>query len=456
MQKCCKVILWAGCSIQIVLGICWIVMNFPHYQIFGESALYVEISKNLICDEYEGILYPLLILLTKGIEKIFPIPYYCILYLLQLGLAFVAACVFLQTLGVKTKKRLVWGSLVLLTFPMVMQCHLAVLPRSLVASFLLLELAACLQILGDKTCPGAVSFVKVLFFWMLTALLQPEYLYLGLVPILVLFGYTVGKGWTSHRKNVLHVLLLLMAFAGMIIGIHSLTQVEGYYGRTRQSLQLHLAGRCVWRYVHVDYEYWPEDAKVLFTPELARTADLYADNVEQIVGRTLENALGVERSREILGDIAKHAWTYHKQNIVHDAAWDVVGYTFSPLVVQRQFAGKAYDSYSGTNYDIMRMQSPVLSEMVLNYGCWWFVLGMIVAGVLQVLVMFRTKRGFWNMEKGIAFLGWILTVFAIVLYYTLQGAGMMDYKKSIAVILLWLLWMLSLGAEENRKGEGTC
>ena len=81
---------------------------------------------------------------------------------------------------------------------------------------------------------------------------------------------------------------------------------------------------------------------------------------------------------------------------------------------------------------------------------------MSVTGVLQVLVVFGTKRGFWNVEKGIALLGWILTVLAIVLYYTLQGAGMMDYKKSIAVILLWLLWMLSLGAEENRKGEGTC
>lgn len=456
MQKCCRVILWVGCSLQIVLGICWIAMNFSHFQIFDESTLYVEISKNLICDEYEGILYPLLILLAKGIVEIFPIPYYCILYLLQLGFALAAGYVFLHTVGITGKKRLVWGSLVLLTFPMAVQCHLAVLPQSLLSSFLLLELAACLRGMREKTCPSARAFAKVLFCWMVTALLQPEYLYLGLVPILVLFGYGVGKGWKTHRKNVLRCLLLVMAFAGMITGLHSLTQVEGYYGRTRQSLNLHLASRCVWRYVHVDYEYWPEDARAQFTPETARIADLYADNVERIVGRTLEKTLGVERTREVLGDIAKHAWTYHKQNIVHDAAWDVVGYTFAPPVVQRQFTGKAYDSYSGANYDAMRMQSPVLTEKFFNYGCWWFVTGLIVAGVLQVMVLFRAKAGFWNVEKGTALLGWMLTVPAIVLYYTLQGAGMMDYKKTIVVILLWLIWMLTVGAGEDSKGEGTC
>lgn len=453
MQKFCRVILRIGCSLQIVLGICWIVMNFQHFQNFEETAFYLEISKNLICDEYEGILYPLLILPAKGIEKIFPIPYYCILYLLQLGVAMAAGYVFLQSVGIKSRKKLIWGSLVLLTFPMVMQCHLAVLPRSLVSSFLLLELAACLQEVGKEQCLNATGFVKILFFWMGTAFLQPEYLYLGGVPVLLLFGYKVGRAWKNHKKSIMHSLLLMLAFIGIITGIHSLTQVEGYYGRTRQSLNLHLASRCVWRYVHVDSDYWPEDARGLFSQEQIKIADLYADNVEQIVGRTLEKALGEERAREVLGEIAKHAWTYHKQNIVHDVAWDVVGYTFSPPVVQRQFAGKANDSYSGTNYEIMRMQSPVLTEAVLNYGCWWFVPCLILAGVLQVLQMFREKSIFWNVKKVIIILGWILTVLAVVLYYTLQGAGMMDYKKSIAVILLWLIWTLNMEAGEKNKGE---
>lgn len=456
MQKFFRVILWIGCSIQISLGICWIVMNFPHFQNFEESAFYLEISKNLICDEYEGILYPLLILPARGIEKIFPIPYYCILYLLQLGVALVAGYLFLQSVGIKDRKRLVWGSLVLLTFPMVMQCHLAVLPQSLVSSFLLLELAACLQAMKREHCFHSTVFASGLLCWMITALLQPEYLYLGAIPIALLFGYRTVRGWKNHKKSILHSLLLVMAFAGMIVGLHSLTQVEGYYGRTCQSLNLHLAGRCVWRYVHVDYEYWPEDAKGLFTPELARSADLYADNVERVVGRTLEDALGVERAKEVLGEIAKHAWTYHRQNIVHDAAWDAVGYTFPPLVVQRQFEGKANDSYSAHNYDMMRMQSPVLTEAVFHYGCWWFVPGLVVAGVLQVLQMFWEKKGFWNGEKVIILLGWMLTVVAVVLYYTLQGAGMMDYKKSIVVILLWLTWMLRMEAGKNSKEESIC
>jgi len=456
MQKLCRVILFVGCSVQVVLGICWIVMNFPYFQIFSESALYVEISKNLICDEYEGILYPLLILLTRGMAEILPIPYYCILHFVQLGVALMAGYVFLQTVGVKNKKRLIWGSLVLLTFPMAMQCHLAVLPQSLVTSFLLLELAACLQGVRGGHYLNVTTFAKALFYWMLVALLQPEYLYLGGVPALVLLGYGIVKAWKKNKKSILHFVLLLMAFIGITTGVHSLTQVEGYYGRTRQSLNLCLASRCVWRYVHIDYDYWPEDAKAQFSPEQVRSADFYADNVERIVGRTLENALGVERTKEVLGEIAKHAWTYHKQNIVHDTAWDVVGYTFSPLVIQRQFVGKAYDSYSGTNYDMMRMQTPRLTEVVLNYGCWWFGVGFVLAGVMQILVILQEKRSFWKAEKWIALFGWVFTVLVIVLYYSLQGAGMMDYKKSVIIILLWFVWMLTVGDKENSKGERTC
>ncbi len=451
MQKFCRALLFCGFSVQIILGICWMLLNFPYLQMFGESALYLDISKNLICDEYEGILYPVLILLARGIEEIFPIPYYCILYLVQVALAFAAGYYFLKTVRVADKKVRVWGSLALLTFPMAMQCHLAVLPESIVASCLLLELAFALQALLSGQRLSGASFFKVLVCWLTTALAQPEYLYLGAIPVVVLFVFGVVKAWKSHWKSIVNYVLLIMAFAGMITGMHSLTQVDGYYGRTHQSLNLSLASRCVWRFVHIDYDYWPEDVKAQFTPEEIRTVDYYADNVERIVGRTLERTLGVERTEEVFGGIAKHAWTYHKENIIHDTVWDAIGYTVSPLVVQRQFTGKVYDSYSGRNYDIMRMQTPRLTEVVLNYGCRWFAVGLVVTFFVQLVVLFREKRRFWSAGKGTAFLGWMLTVLGIVVYYTMRGSGMMDYKKSIAVTLLWLVWMLAVNLRGVRE-----
>ncbi len=451
MQKLCRAILFIGFSVQIVLGICWMVMNFPYVQMFGESALYVEISKNLICDEYEGILYPVVILLARGIEEIFPIPYYCILYLLQLGVAFWAGYQFLQCVGIKKKMLLIWGGMALVTFPMVLQCHLAVLPDSLVASFVLLELVYSLRVVLNRQQLCAVGFVKVLSFWLLTALLQPEYLYLGAVPVMILFVYGIIKAWKKQKKVMLYNGILLMAFVGMIVGMWSLTQIDGYYGRAHQSFSAMMASRCIWPYVNQDYEFWPEEVKAQISWSEAKQIDYYADNTERILGRILEEALGMERTEELLGVIAKQAWQAHRNAIVHDAAWDVVGYTFSPLVVQRQLTGKAYDSYSGRNYDIMRMNTPQLAEYFLNYSCWWFAVGLGVAVLAQLAVLIREKRSFWNVEKVIVFIGWILTVLGMVLYYTMRGAGRMDYKKGIAITLLWIVWMLAVNLRGVRK-----
>ena len=60
-------IIFIGMSIQIVLGIVWMCGNFLYFQDFGESAFYVSVSKNFFCDEYTGILYPVDLLLARGI-----------------------------------------------------------------------------------------------------------------------------------------------------------------------------------------------------------------------------------------------------------------------------------------------------------------------------------------------------------------------------------------------------
>lgn len=435
-------VLFVGFLIQIVLGISWMVMNFSSAQRFGESALYVEISKTLICDEYEGILYPVLIMIARGIAEIFPIPYYCILYLMQLAVAYFAGNQFLKSVGLQGRVRRVVGTLAMLTFPMVMQCHLAVLPDSLLSSCLLLEMAYGLQILLKGQTLYVGEFVKVLTFWLLAGLLQPEYLYLGAIPVAVLFLYGLIKGRKESKRRILYNSILIFAFAGMIMGMVSLTRVEGYYGRTHQSMEAATASRFVWPYVHKDYQLWPREVQEQFTAEEIAHMDYYADNMDRILGRKLEEVFGVEKAREYLGEIARIGWINHRHLVVHDLVWDVVGYTFSPLVVQRQLTGKVYDSYTGRNYDVMRTNTPQLAEYYLNYSCWWFGMGMCLAVLQQLLVLLKEKRSFWSVGKITALLGWMLMILGVVFYHTMRGAGMMDYKKSIVVILLWIVWMV--------------
>ena len=84
-------VIFIGFSIQIVFGMTWMCLNFSKLPQFGESLFYVEISKNFICDEYTGILYPVFLLLARGIEGLAGRPYYCVMYVVQLLVACYAA-----------------------------------------------------------------------------------------------------------------------------------------------------------------------------------------------------------------------------------------------------------------------------------------------------------------------------------------------------------------------------
>ena len=80
-------VIFIGFSIQIVFGMTWMCLNFSKLPQFGESFFYVEISKNFICDEYTGILYPVFLLLARGLEGLAGLPYYCVMYVVQLLVA---------------------------------------------------------------------------------------------------------------------------------------------------------------------------------------------------------------------------------------------------------------------------------------------------------------------------------------------------------------------------------
>lgn len=461
MQKVAKAVLavagrvlFIGFSIQIILGICWMLCNFTGFQRFGESLLCEEIGKTLICDEYEGILYPVLILVTKGMEELILVPYRFILYLLQIGFAFWVSYQLLGSFCVQEKSRRVWGALAMLTFPMAMQCHLAVLPDSFVSSLLLLELAVVSGILinGRRVTPG--SFVKALVCWVLAVLLRPEYLYIGIPPLVLLSLYGLGKAWKDDRKRMwypLTLLVLVVVLGGLLLMVKNFTQEEGCYDRVTKSRNAAMVSRLAWPYAGTDYEFWPGEVKAQFTFEEARQIDYYADHMDRILGRTLEEALGKERAEELFGEIAEIAWQNHKNEILHRTVWDAMGYTVSPLVLQRQFTGKIYDSYSGRNYDIMRSKTPFLTKYYMDYSCMWFGAGLVLTAVLEGVRLAAGLTEKAERRKRLQKLcRWLLTavccVFSsgvLVLVYTLRGAGMMDYKKSIAVTLLWICWMLS-------------
>ena len=226
--------LFLGVSVQILLGICWGVRSFGIFPEFGDSYTWLKASETLVCDDYMGIGYPLFLMLVKGIESISSIPYTFFVYTVQILIAFYAGVVFLRACGVTGKKIfLCWGSLALLTFPCAMQSHLAVLPNSPGYSFLLLELSAVIRILrqdavaedavaedGETTAPARPlhGLFEAGIWWALSTLCVVENLYLGLVPLIVLWLIHLWqlRSRKTEKKRVGRELLLLLAMAGIL------------------------------------------------------------------------------------------------------------------------------------------------------------------------------------------------------------------------------------------------
>lgn len=110
MQKACRALaetagrfLFIGISVQIVLGICWMIRSFGIFPEFGDSYLWLAAAGTFVCDDYMGIGYPLFLMLAKGIEAVSSIPYTFLFTRYRFCLHFTAVWYFYVPLAVQRK-----------------------------------------------------------------------------------------------------------------------------------------------------------------------------------------------------------------------------------------------------------------------------------------------------------------------------------------------------------------
>lgn len=445
-------IIFIGLSLQIVLGILWIGYNFGDFQEFGDSLFYLEVSKSLLFDEYTGALYPVLLVLVRGIEEILRIPYTYVVHFLQLIVAGYAGYYFLRTCGMKGRFFPIWGSLSILTFPMIAQCHMAILPNSLSFSVFLLEMAFVLQPVIGKTALRPVQLCKANVFWLLGALLMPDYFYFGMVPVLLLLLYDLCKFRAQLGKRFLCNLILTAAFVGIITSVEALVQEEGCYGKPGKTMEAALFRRVAWTSLYEYYGSWPQELREVCPDYFVRETSFFADNMERMLQPLLEEALGEARARELYVEVADMIFANRKSKILHETAWDAVGYALPPVAAGMLLTGRGYDSYVGRNYEIMRREAPVFTKYYMDYSCWWFVAGIILAFVIEL--------GLWLQGKRKSIFPAVICIIVsgvFVLWYTLYGAGMWDYKNALFIGAMWISLMILPAAkslnEEKENGQ---
>lgn len=437
----------AGAAAAVLKGI--LCIGFGIQAAFGILWMYCSIRAP---QEYAGdwgVIYRALQAAAKGCPQI--------LCVLQLGVGFCAGCGFLRALGIEKKALNRAGSLVLLTFPMAMQCHLSIAPYSLVSSLFLLELSALIPGMRREWNPG-VFFGGLAWgggCWFLLTMLLPEYFLLGAVP-LVLALLPGLRQLLKQPRGLVPALLMLAAFGGMTAGTGMLAGDEGYLP-DRETVAYSLFHRLSWPTLWTDWRMWPKEVRDVVGEEAVWAGSEYADAADEYIRCRIEEQFGAEKAAEYFSELATISWNQHKGWIIRKIGGDALGYCATPLILPLQLEGRGYDSCSGRNYEFMTMCAPKLTKYYVRYSCRWFVIMLVVSALLAILVLAENRgriKGAW-LRTVLLCLFWSA---AITAAYTLRGAGRMDYKATAGINLLWLAgaWRLySMGNPAEKSAERT-
>lgn len=411
-----KGVLFIGFGIQIILGIVWMCFNFTHLQEFSVSG---------------GLLYQGMRALTGKA--------YVLLYAVQLALAVAVGYTFTGRCHGGNRFFRIWGSLCLLTLPMAMQCHLAISPYSMSSSLFLLELSFAVKVLREKG--GTLSGVaKECACWMALTLILPEYLLLGLFPVLL----TVLLKLPAFLKNLRclgGIVLLTAAFGGMIAGIRELSGMEEH-PFSRENVAFCLFSRTGWPTIwHDATSYWKDDEIPGVSVQMLQDMSNRAEDFRRILKPLADEAFTEDEAVAFFLKKASVGWILRPRQVIKQCGWDALCYGFSPMCLPAQLTGWGGSSYSGRNYELMLQRTPRLTGAFVRYGCWWFTAALPLS-VLAVLAgrlaggrsaSAGDRRKIWSLC--------MLSAAALAAGYTMRGAGMMDYKCTIAAVLLWVVWM---------------
>jgi len=470
-----------GMGVQILLGLAWLIKNMGGLQSFQESGLLLS-GESAADGFYSGILYRGLVALLSS--------HLWILYGIQLTAALAAAYGLMSCFLSREKAVLrLFCALALTTIPQAMQCHLAVLPWSLGTSLLLGEAALwrrawnmrrrnksaaqepgsnpAAQGAGQDMAKKAMGRLTaaLLLGWLLLLLVLPMYAWFVL-PMTFVSLWRMGKDrrWTGRLACALAALALLLCSVTINCGWN-----PAHWNRRLAADALSRAG---WPYFQYTYEIFPQSLHDEIGLVTAREVSAYADGVERVLIPRLEEMYGAEETTALLWRLTGICLRDNLKTDVKNIVWDMAAYHATPPVLAMQFRGRAYDAYSGINYEQMKSRAPLLTKYYVTYGGrWWWVMLALAAGVWGCTLLCRAQcrsqqgaqspsqrgtRGF-SLRRGIGtFLQCWLPVLAgmewMIISFVLGGSGIMDYKKTLCVTILW--YVAALWTLKGEEGSG--
>lgn len=440
LKRCIKGLLLTAVGMQIVLGLIWLGGSFGSMQFFSVSMDYVQAAENLTFHGYSGILYVLLTAAALWLQQITGISYYQPLYIIQVAVflwaAYFFVCCMKRSGGTKGKLTAIFGALFLCTVPMLMQCHLAVRPQSLVVSVFLVMLGLCKRAADNVAEINGKLWIVMGTLWMVLSLLLPEYLYLGAVPVTGLLVISFLKKGKILKSGCLVLLVFLVVTCMLNAAV-----LKPAADRIERKFESAMVSRLVWPWFNQSYYFWPEEIKAVMSPGQALLIDADAEAVQRDFGPMVEQAYGKERALQLYAQMAKASLEVRTKDVLHEMWEDLKAYICTPLGVYGQLRGAEQISYSGWNYKNMSEQCPQITRpyVFCGFGLWFAEIFCFAGVVVRRLLLWK-KEGESDKEKthSHAFF-WIagLCVLSQAVWYTMSGAGMMDYLNVPVITVLW-------------------
>lgn len=453
--------------VQIIMGIGWGILNLGHQPRFHETENYIKAAETLIIDEYMGILYPLLIRFCMLLEKGIGIPYYTLLYLLQLlaavlaGRELSAGLTYSMLSGKVTKGACAetltdeegavglsggpagrkncckWIRRILLicymvTFPLLLQLHLAVLPESLLISAAAVMVKKGMALWKAPESVSGRKLMGICGLWLVCGALLPEYSWiLGSFVVCVLL-----KVGSRNRKWLMRLLLALVC-TGLSCGVVAqTTQTPGSMGRIQNSVNASLMQRFVWPDFLVNSYFWePEIAETFSSQDLLHFSR-YPEAVIYEFGPVLEERYGLEAADRIYGKMALANLKVNTREAVIGVSRDSLANLCPNISVQLQLR-KNESSLSGWNYVCLQKYAQGLTKYYLRISLagWNF---MLLAGIVR----WAAKAGVAGVPGAVCrglkkYLPVLILMLFMAGWYTLSCA-LQDYKSMGVIVLMWV------------------
>lgn len=439
-------LLFIGFTLQIIFGMIWMVGNFVHCQQFGEV---------------NSLLYPAVLMIAKGMGRVFPVPYYCFVYIIQTGICFCAVYFFLKIIqdifsgkccGISNnhekgkacgKLFRIWAVLAVLTAVPVMQCMLALLPYALTGALMLIELGLAIKAIYYRGMQRVSDVVKISAVWVLQALFLHEYMLFGAIPVFMVLISELQWGLKNGRRTLRRASYYVAAIAvslGMLTAVYGSCKQIGLYEEKNPGFVKGLFSRTCLTTVLWDWDTWTDELVEQLAWEVRYSAAYYADNITLEVEPYIDEKYGDEAGEFYLDTIGV-AWESYKTQIIHELLWDAAGYSVSPVIVKRQLSGLGYMSLTARNYDMMKRSTPKLTKYYVNFFLDWFIAALAVFAICVVAAVLNLLRRVKKPQL-MCLLTLIATAVCMCIRYVLMGAGIMDYKRTLMITALWIIFML--------------